>query len=75
MSFPYKMEEMQEDAIYFVLKSNLKHRLDIDLKKNSMRNDDRSVLYSNIKHDDNQSNISGICLNSGAKSHLNTSSN
>ena len=35
------MEEMQEDTLYFVLKSNLQHRIDSDLKKNSMRNDDR----------------------------------
>ena len=35
------MEEMQEDTLYFVLKSNLQHRIDADLKKNSMRNDDR----------------------------------
>ena len=36
-----KMEELEEDTIYFALKSNLTHRMEIDLKKNSMRNDDR----------------------------------
>ena len=38
------MEEMQENTIYFALKSNLRHRMDIDLKRNSMRNDDRFVF-------------------------------
>ena len=36
-----KMEELEEDTIYFAVKSNLTNRLEIDLKKNSMRNDDR----------------------------------
>ena len=36
-----KMEELEDDTIYFAVKSNLTHRLEIDLKKNSMRNDDR----------------------------------
>ena len=36
-----KMEELEEDTIYFAVKSNLTHRLEIDLKKNSMRNDER----------------------------------
>ena len=36
-----KMEELEEDTIYFAVKSNLTRRLEIDLKKNSMRNDDR----------------------------------
>ena len=36
-----KMEELDDDTIYFAVKSNLTHRLEIDLKKNSMRNDDR----------------------------------
>ena len=35
---------MQENTIYFALKSNLRHRMDIDLKRNSMRNDDRFVF-------------------------------
>ena len=35
--YSVKMEEMQEDTLYFVLKSNLQHRIDTDLKKNSMR--------------------------------------
>ena len=38
------MEEMQENTIYFALKSKLRHRMDIDLKRNSMRNDDRFVF-------------------------------
>ena len=38
-----KMEELQENTVYFSLRSNLKHKLDLDLKKNSMRNDDRSL--------------------------------
>ena len=38
-----KMEELQENTIYFILKSKLKKKLELDLKKNSMRNDDRSL--------------------------------
>ena len=40
-----KMEELQENTVYFVLKSNLQKKMDIDLKKNSMRNDDRSLFF------------------------------
>ena len=39
------MEEMQENTIYFALKSNLRHRMDIDLKRNSMRNDDTQRFF------------------------------
>jgi len=38
-----KMEELEEDTIYFTAKSNLTDRLEIDLKRNSMRNNDRHV--------------------------------
>ena len=43
------MEELEEDTIYFAVKSNLTHRIEIDLKKNSMRNDDRwHIIHSNL---------------------------
>ena len=45
------MEELYEDTIYFTLKSNLTEKLEIDLKKNSMRNDNRfqsHVVFKNF---------------------------
>ena len=45
-----KMEELEEDTVYFAVKSNLTQRLEIDLKKNSMRNDYRWYEISIINY-------------------------
>ena len=64
---------MQENTIYFALKSKLRHRMNIDLKRNSMRNDDRFVFNLIIIIKKKKDIISDIYLSSGDKFHLNTS--
>ena len=42
---------LQENTVYFILKSKLKKKLELDLKKNSMRNDDRLGHYHSRRED------------------------
>ena len=36
-----KMEELEADTVYFTAKANLTEKIEIDLKRNSMRNNDK----------------------------------
>ena len=37
-----KMEELEADTLYFTAKANLTEKIEIDLKRNSMRNNDHT---------------------------------
>ena len=43
-----RVEDLQEDAAYFALKSNLSTRLNLNTKKNMVRNDPRWAVSSHL---------------------------